>query len=141
MVAFPSPTLDALRGFRTRPFPWAPSQVSTDAMALRDEKFKAYNTPPVKPTAPYDPHCLDHQTEGMKTGAREPYVVSIEGNKSFLQRCQEAWIFFALVVWLMWVIQVLAVWWWIFRQVFIFLFRGMVAPWLLGRLFLLWLVV
>ena len=140
MDAFLSPTLDALRSFRTRPFPWAPSKVSTDAMALRNEKFKVYNTPPVKPTAPYDPHCLDHQTEGMKTGAKEPDV-SIEGNKSFLQRCQEAWFFFVLVFWLMWVMKVLAVCWWIFRQVLIFLFRGMVAPVLLGMLFLLWLVV
>jgi hypothetical protein len=145
MEPFLSPSLDGLRSFRTRPFPWATNAVSTDAMAHRDTMFKRYNARPVKNT-PYEPHCLDHQTEGSKSGTFKPdglNIVTVEGVVHWLiSEIKRRWFETLVLVCLMWAFGVVPrTWGWIIKPSLIFIFHGLVSPWLLFMGFLLWLII
>jgi hypothetical protein len=138
-ATFLSPDLDPLRSFRSRPYPWAQTAVSTDAMALRDQKFKRYNARSSKKNPPYSPHCLDHKMEAAKSGTFDAHVVSVEeeGFKAWVKgefESDRKWVdgFLVAVAGLYWtpIVPMLA-----------FLFRGMVAPALLFLTLLLWLII
>ncbi|KAH7370651.1 hypothetical protein BKA65DRAFT_562516 [Rhexocercosporidium sp. MPI-PUGE-AT-0058] len=71
-TAFLDPNLSNLRCFRTQPYFWSP--YTTEAKALRDEKFKAYNyRAPNHPTPQFETHYEDHFTAGSRQ-VRHPSV-------------------------------------------------------------------
>jgi hypothetical protein len=105
--------------------------------------FKRYNARPTKPVN-WDPHYLDHQTEGSKAGALRLNVESAERRKgdSFTSELRESEFWMSVFVKLIWRAGVVpGVWAWIFKPVLKFLFRGLVAPCLLFMCFLLWLII
>jgi hypothetical protein len=143
--AFLSPSLDALRSFRTCPYPWVETKVYTDAMAMRDQKFKRYNARPKKVVDPYSPHCLDPQAEAAKSGAFGPHVVSVEDKRDFITWVWEMWwcqrnkwvdILIFVVTTLYFGIEVK-----VLKPVLTFPCRGYVAPVLLFLALLLQLII
>ncbi|PVH82829.1 hypothetical protein DL98DRAFT_570087 [Cadophora sp. DSE1049] len=70
-TAFIEPNLSTVRGFQPCHLFW--SATATDAMALRDQKFKAYNyRAPRSPAPKFEPHYEDHFT----VSSRQPRLPS-----------------------------------------------------------------
>jgi hypothetical protein len=142
---FLSPSLDALRSFHTCPYPWVQTKAHTDAMVMRDQKFKRYNARPKKVVDPYSPHCLDPKAEAAKSGAFGSHVASVEDKKDLITWAWETWwyrrakwvdILIFVVVKLYFGIEVK-----VLKPVLTFLFQGYVAPVLLFLTVLLRLVI
>ncbi|KAH7413216.1 hypothetical protein BKA64DRAFT_660546 [Cadophora sp. MPI-SDFR-AT-0126] len=71
-TAFMDSELSPMRGFQSAHLFW--SAAATDAMALRDQKFKAYNyRAPIDPAPKFEPHYEDHFT----VSSRQPRMPSV----------------------------------------------------------------
>ncbi|KAE9373344.1 hypothetical protein N431DRAFT_504030 [Stipitochalara longipes BDJ] len=144
---FLPPSSDSLRSFRDNLHPLAQTKEQSDAMSMRDEKFKQYKgqaTKPGKPVTSYESQYLDHNTQGAKPGAWQPHTVSIENQSAFLDFLQDLhnwignWIGYLMIV------LVLAFLFFsmdpLIKPVLTFLFRRGVVPSLLFICFLLFLI-
>ncbi|KAL2066440.1 hypothetical protein VTL71DRAFT_2511 [Oculimacula yallundae] len=68
-ATFLDPSLSSLRAFRTRAYFW--DQYTTDAMAFRDEKFKAYNCS-AETIAASAPKIEAHYEDHFASASRQP---------------------------------------------------------------------
>ncbi|KAL5325970.1 hypothetical protein ACEPPN_007106 [Leptodophora sp. 'Broadleaf-Isolate-01'] len=72
-TTFLDPNLSVVSGFRSRHSFWSP--YTTDAMAFRDEKFKAYHSRSLGEPAPqFEAHYEDH----FAAGSRQPRYPSVQ---------------------------------------------------------------